>query len=277
MDFQKFTQKSIGAIQNSQNVAAEYGNSEILEEHVLYSLLTQEDGLIPEILKGQGVDVSAFANEVKSAIEKQPRVSGSSQVYMSADLNKALLEAEKQAKSMQDDFVSVEHIMLGIILKATTSVSKLFSKFGVSKDSFLKALLAVRGNQRVTNENPENTYNVLKKYGNNLTEMAKKNKLDPVIGRDDEIRNVIRILSRKTKNNPVLIGEAGVGKTAIAEGLAIRIFKGDVPSSLKNREVFALDMGSLVAGAKYRGEFEERLKAVLTEIKKKRRKNHSLY
>ena len=268
MDFQKFTQKSIGAIQNSQNVAAEYGNSEILEEHVLYSLLTQEDGLIPEILKGQGVDVSSFANEVKSAIEKQPRVSGSSQVYMSADLNKALLEAEKQAKSMQDDFVSVEHIMLGIILKATTSVSKMFSKFGVSKDSFLKALLAVRGNQRVTNENPENTYNVLKKYGNNLTEMAKKNKLDPVIGRDDEIRNVIRILSRKTKNNPVLIGEAGVGKTAIAEGLAIRIFKGDVPSSLKNREVFALDMGSLVAGAKYRGEFEERLKAVLTEIKK---------
>ncbi len=268
MDFQKFTEKSLNAIQSSQSLATEYGNSEIQEEHLLYSLLSQEDGLISEVLKGQGIDSNKLAEETKSEIEKMPRVSGGSQVYASSDINKVFQEAEKQAKNMQDDFVSVEHLMLGLILKSNSTVSKLFSKYGINKDSFLKALLAVRGNQRVTNQNPENTYNVLKKYGNNLTEMAKNNKLDPVIGRDDEIRNVIRILSRKTKNNPVLIGEAGVGKTAIAEGLAIRIFKGDVPSSLKNREIFALDMGSLVAGAKYRGEFEERLKAVLTEIKK---------
>ncbi len=268
MDYQKFTQKSLEALNTAQSLASEYGNSEIQQEHLLYSLLSQQDGLIAEVLKGQEVNVDSLSNEVKSKIETMPRVSGGSQAYVSADLNKALQEAEKQAKSMNDDFVSVEHLMLGIILKASSSVSSMLSKFKITKDAFLKALLAVRGNQRVTNENPENTYNVLKKYGNNLTEMAKNNKLDPVIGRDDEIRNVIRILSRKTKNNPVLIGEAGVGKTAIAEGLAIRIFKGDVPSSLKNREVFALDMGSLVAGAKYRGEFEERLKAVLTEIKK---------
>ena len=250
MDFQKFTQKSLSALQNAQSLAGEYSNSEILQEHMLYSLLTQEDGLILEILKGQGIKTTELIEEIKSKIEKMPRVSGASQVYMSAELNKVFQEAEKQAKSMNDDYISVEHIMLGIILKASSSISASLSKFNISKDSFLKALLDVRGNQRVTNENPENTYNVLKKYGNNLTEMAKKNKLDPVIGRDDEIRNVIRILSRKTKNNPVLIGEAGVGKTAIAEGLAIRIFNGDVPSSLKNREVFALDMGSLVAGAK---------------------------
>ena len=268
MDFQKFTEKSLNAIQSSQSLATEYGNSEIQAEHLLYSLLSQEDGLISEVLKGQGIDSNKLAEETKSEIEKMPRVSGGSQVYASSDINKVFQEAEKQAKNMQDDFVSVEHLMLGLILKSNSTVSRLFSKYGINKDSFLKALLAVRGNQRVTNQNPENTYNVLKKYGNNLTEMAKNNKLDPVIGRDDEIRNVIRILSRKTKNNPVLIGEAGVGKTAIAEGLAIRIFKGDVPSSLKNREIFALDMGSLVAGAKYRGEFEERLKAVLTEIKK---------
>ena len=268
MDFQKFTEKSLNAIQSSQSLATEYGNSEIQAEHLLYSLLSQEDGLISEVLKGQGIDSNKLAEETKSEIEKMPRVSGGSQVYASSDINKVFQEAEKQAKNMQDDFVSVEHLMLGLILKSNSTLSRLFSKYGINKDSFLKALLAVRGNQRVTNQNPENTYNVLKKYGNNLTEMAKNNKLDPVIGRDDEIRNVIRILSRKTKNNPVLIGEAGVGKTAIAEGLAIRIFKGDVPSSLKNREIFALDMGSLVAGAKYRGEFEERLKAVLTEIKK---------
>ena len=268
MDLQKFTQKSLNALQEAQSLAGEYGNSELMQEHLLYALVVQEDGLIAEVLKGQEVNVDELSSEIKSKIEAMPRVSGGSQAYMSADLNKALQEAEKQAKSMQDEFVSVEHLMLGIILKASSSVSLVLNKFKISKDAFLKALLAIRGNQRVTNENPENTYNVLKKYGNNLTEMAKNNKLDPVIGRDDEIRNVIRILSRKTKNNPVLIGEAGVGKTAIAEGLAIRIFKGDVPSSLKNREVFALDMGSLVAGAKYRGEFEERLKAVLTEIKK---------
>ncbi len=268
MELQKFTQKSLNALQTAQNLATENGNSEIVQEHILYALLTQEEGLISEVLRGDNIDISSLTKEVNDKIQSLPKVSGSNSIYMSNELNKALLEAEKQAKSMNDEFVSVEHIMLGIMIKPASSISTIFSKYRITKDKFLKVLIAIRGNQRVTNENPENTYNVLKKYGNNLTEMAKNNKLDPVIGRDDEIRNVIRILSRKTKNNPVLIGEAGVGKTAIAEGLAIRIFKGDVPSSLKNREIFSLDMGSLVAGAKYRGEFEERLKAVLTEIKK---------
>ena len=267
MNAQKFTQKSLEALEKATSIAKENGNSEIDEEHLLFALLSQEDGLIPEILPSMGVDIQAVLNEVKNRLSKLSKVSGG-QVYLSNTLNSAVSEAEKQMASMKDDFLSVEHLMLGLILKPNKAVSDIFSEFKITKDSFLKALYSVRGNQRVSNENPENTYNVLKKYGNNLTEMAKKNKLDPVIGRDDEIRNVIRILSRKTKNNPVLIGEAGVGKTAIAEGLAIRIFKGDVPSSLKNREVFALDMGSLVAGAKYRGEFEERLKAVLAEIKK---------
>ena len=268
MDFNKFTQKSLEAIQNAQSVALENGHSEIVQEHLLYTLFTQENGLIPEILKNIGVSSDEFLTEISAKLSKLAKVSGQKQVYMSNDLNLAFVEAEKQAKNMKDDYVSVEHLFLGLINKANRDVQEIFKKFGISKDVFLKALMGVRGNQRVTNENPENTYDVLKKYGSNLVELARLNKLDPVIGRDDEIRNVIRILSRKTKNNPVLIGEAGVGKTAIAEGLALRIFKGDVPTSLKNHEIFSLDMGSLVAGAKYRGEFEERLKAVLQEVKK---------
>ena len=268
MDYQKFTQKSLSAIQDAQSIAAEYGNPEIQEEHLFYALVSQEEGLIPEIIKGMGLDANSITKDTLNEIEKLPKVSGQSGVYLSQSLNQALVEAEKQAKSMQDDYVSVEHLMLGLFAKSSSKFSKFLSVHSITKDAFLKVLMSIRGNQRVSNENPENTYNVLKKYGTNLTEMAKLNKLDPVIGRDDEIRNVIRILSRKTKNNPVLIGEAGVGKTAIAEGIAIRIFKGDVPTSLKNHEIFSLDMGSLVAGAKYRGEFEERLKAVLSEIKK---------
>ncbi len=268
MDLQKFTQKSLEAINSAQNLASERGNAEISQEHLLYALLTQDEGLIAEIVKGMGIDDAGIASAVMNRIEKFAKVSGGARVYVAESLNKALVEAEKQANMMHDDFVSVEHLMLGLILKADRAVAEIFKEFSLTKDAFLKQLMSVRGNQRVTSENPENTYDVLKKYGTNLVEMARKNKLDPVIGRDDEIRNVIRILSRKTKNNPVLIGEAGVGKTAIAEGLAIRIFKGDVPSSLKNRELFSLDMGSLVAGAKYRGEFEERLKAVLAEVKK---------
>ncbi len=268
MDYQKFTEKSLSAIAVSEQTAREYGNPEIEQEHLLYALLVQDGGLIPEVLKSVNVNAQAMAADVKKRIEKFAKVRGQSATYVSQELSSALNEAEKQAESMSDDYVSVEHLMLGIIVKASDSVSALLNDYAVTKDSFLNALVGVRGNQRVSNQTPEETYNALKKYGSNLTELAKLNKLDPVIGRDDEIRNVIRILSRKTKNNPVLIGEAGVGKTAIAEGLAIRIFKGDVPASLKNREIFSLDMGSLIAGAKFRGEFEERLKAVLTEIKK---------
>ena len=268
MDLQKFTQKSLEALNSAQNLSSEYGNAEISQEHLLYAIVSQEEGLIPEIIKGMGSSPEGIASAAKQRIEKLSKVSGGSKGYISESVNKVLIEAEKQAKSMKDDFISVEHLFLGLIIKADRTVAEILNNFSVTKDAFLKQLMLVRGNQRVTNENPENTYDVLKKYGTNLVEMARKNKLDPVIGRDDEIRNVIRILSRKTKNNPVLIGEAGVGKTAIAEGLAIRIFKGDVPSSLKNREIFSLDMGSLVAGAKYRGEFEERLKAVLAEVKK---------
>ncbi len=268
MDYQKFTEKSLSAIAVLEQTAREYGNPEIEQEHLLYALLVQDGGLIPEVLKSVNVNAQAMAADVKKRIEKFAKVRGQSATYVSQELSSALNEAEKQAESMSDDYVSVEHLMLGIIVKASDSVSALLNDYAVTKDSFLNALVGVRGNQRVSNQTPEETYNALKKYGSNLTELAKLNKLDPVIGRDDEIRNVIRILSRKTKNNPVLIGEAGVGKTAIAEGLAIRIFKGDVPASLKNREIFSLDMGSLIAGAKFRGEFEERLKAVLTEIKK---------
>ena len=268
MNFQKWTEKSISAVQDASNKAQELGNSQIEQEHLLYALLNQENGLIPEIVKGMGVNSNKLLELVDERLSKLSRVSGGSQIYMSNDLNQALVEAEKQAKSMQDEFVSVEHIFLALLQKPSRAVSEIFRSLSISKDSFLKVLKSVRGNQRVTSQNPEDTYDVLKKYGSNLTDLARLGKLDPVIGRDDEIRNVIRILSRKTKNNPVLIGEAGVGKTAISEGLAIRIFKGDVPASLKDKQVFSLDMGSLVAGAKYRGEFEERLKAVLDEIKK---------
>ena len=268
MDFQKWTEKSLSAIQSAQNLTQEFGNSQIEQEHLLYSLLVQENGLIPEIVKSLGIDVNKMIDAVNGKLAKLSKVSGASQVYMASDLNQALIEAEKQAKTMQDDYVSVEHIFLALIQKANREVAEIFRSFGITRDGFLKVLKDVRGNQRVSSQNPEDTYDVLKKYGSNLTDLARQGKLDPVIGRDDEIRNVIRILSRKTKNNPVLIGEAGVGKTAISEGLAIRIFKGDVPASLKDKQVFSLDMGSLVAGAKYRGEFEERLKAVLDEIKK---------
>ena len=268
MDYQKYTQKSLSALQSAESVATEYGNPELKEEHLFYALVSQEEGLISEIIKGMGLDASQISRDALAEINKLPKVQGQSGIYMSQSLSQVLVDAEKQAKSMQDDYVSVEHLMLGLFSKGSSSFVRFLSSHNITKDAFLKVLMSVRGNQRVSNENPENTYNVLKKYGTNLTEMAKLNKLDPVIGRDDEIRNVIRILSRKTKNNPVLIGEAGVGKTAIAEGIAIRIFKGDVPTSLKNHEIFSLDMGSLVAGAKYRGEFEERLKAVLSEIKK---------
>ena len=268
MNFQKWTEKSISAVQSAQNKAQEMGNSQIDEEHLLFALLTQESGLIPEIVKGIGVNLNKFLELVEDRISKLSRVSGQNQVYMSNELNQVLVESEKQAKSMQDEFVSVEHIFLALIQKPNRAVLEIFKSLGVTRDAVLKVLKNVRGNQRVTSQNPEDTYNVLKKYGSNLTDLARLGKLDPVIGRDDEIRNVIRILSRKTKNNPVLIGEAGVGKTAISEGLAIRIFHGDVPASLKDKQVFSLDMGSLVAGAKYRGEFEERLKAVLDEIKK---------
>lgn len=268
MNEQKFTQKSMEAISEAQRLAGDNGNSQIEPEHLLYALLVQENGLISEIFKAENVDLDGLAKAVVTEINKFSKVAGNNSLYVSSALSQALSEAENQAKFMKDEFISVEHLMLGLIVKPNSTLKVMFKRFNIDKDAFLKTLASVRGNQRVTSENPEDTYDVLKKYGSNLVELARKNKLDPVIGRDDEIRNLIRILSRKTKNNPVLIGEAGVGKTAIAEGLAIRIYKGDVPASLKNREIFSLDMGSLVAGAKYRGEFEERLKAVLSEVKK---------
>ena len=268
MNYQKYTEKSMSALSEAEALAREYSNQQLEQEHLFRALLSQDNGLIPEITKSMGIDNNSLIKDLDKQLGKFAKVQGISNIYLSTELANALDEAERQAKNMQDDFVSVEHLVLGLIIKKSKSFSEILNKYNINKDSFLKVLVSIRGNQRVSNQNPEDTYNVLKKYGTNLTELARQNKLDPVIGRDDEIRNVIRILSRKTKNNPVLIGEAGVGKTAIAEGLAIRIFKGDVPSSLKNHEIFSLDMGSLVAGAKYRGEFEERLKAVLNEIKK---------
>ncbi len=267
MNMQKLTQKSMEVIQNARNAAVEYGNSQIEQEHLLYALTDQSGGLIPELLKKLGADGETVANAAVSLIEKLPKVSGGAEVYVSRELEASLNSAEKHAENMRDEYISVEHFMLGIIEKPTAGIKKLLRDFGISSDSFLEALASVRKNTRVTSDNPEGTYDALKKYGSDLTALAREKKLDPVIGRDSEIRNVIRILSRKTKNNPVLIGEPGVGKTAIAEGLATRIVRGDVPDSLRDREIFSLDMGALIAGAKFRGEFEERLKAVLNEIK----------
>ena len=272
MNAQKFTQNSLGAIQNAQNIAVEHQNPQIEEQHLLYSLLTQEDGLIPQLLMKMNVNVNAFQAELMREIEKLPHVSGSGRpannIYVSADVDKVLVAAEKLAENMKDEYVSVEHIFMCILKNPNPVDKKLFKLFNIESEDFYKILATVRGNTRVTSDNPESTYDVLKKYGTDLVERARSKKLDPVIGRDDEIRNVIRILSRKTKNNPVLIGEPGVGKTAIAEGLAQRIVKEDVPNSLKDKTIFSLDMGALIAGAKFRGEFEERLKAVLNEVKK---------
>ena len=271
MNIQKFTQKSIEAIQKAQSLAIENENSQIDQEHLLFALLTQENSLIKELLKKMNVK-EEFEKAIQREIKNKPSMHTNSrqmdQVYIARDVDEALNAAENTAKNMKDEYVSVEHIMLGLMDKANSKLKELFRTFNIDKNSFLKVLSEVRGGQRVTSDNPEETYDALKKYGTDLVEMARKQKLDPVIGRDEEIRNVIRILSRKTKNNPCLIGEPGVGKTAIAEGLAIRIVRGDVPEGLKNCTIFSLDMGALVAGAKYRGEFEERLKAVLQEVKK---------
>jgi ATP-dependent Clp protease ATP-binding subunit ClpB len=267
MNISKFTQKSIEALNNCEKVALEYGNQEIDIEHLVYSLLNQEDSLILKLIDKMGVQTETFAAKIVEALNKRVKVQGG-QPYISNDLNKVLITAEDEAKQMGDDYVSVEHLFLSVIKHPNKAMKEILKSFGIDKERFLQALSTVRGNQRVTSDNPEATYDTLSKYGTDLVEKAREQKLDPVIGRDDEIRNVIRILSRKTKNNPVLIGEPGVGKTAVAEGLAQRIVKGDVPEGLKEKSIFSLDMGALVAGAKYRGEFEERLKAVLEEVKK---------
>ena len=269
---QKFTQKSLDAINSAQSTAIEYQNQSVEQEHILYALLEQESGLIPQLFTKMGVNASDLTGEVKKLVAALPRVTGSGReantVYITQDVDKTLNKAEDTAKNMRDDFISVEHIMLALFDTANDRLKKLFGNYSLDRNKFLAALKEVRGNQRVTSDNPEDTYDVLKKYGQDLVELAKQNKLDPVIGRDTEIRNVVRILSRKTKNNPVIIGEPGVGKTAIVEGLALRIVRGDVPDNLKDRKLFSLDMGSLISGAKFRGEFEERLKAVLNEVKK---------
>ena len=276
MNTNQFTQKTMEALQAAQRIAVEYANNAVEQEHLLAALAQQQDGLIPQMLTNMGTDPNAFAQAALQKVEALPRVTGSgrdpNQIYIGTDLDRALNAAEAQAKQMKDEYISVEHVFLGVLQRPGKGAAELFKAFSITTEKFMQTLSSVRGNQRVTSDNPEDTYNALKKYGQDLVEMAKANKLDPVIGRDTEIRNVIRILSRKRKNNPVLIGEAGVGKTAIAEGLAQRIVKGDVPENLKDRTVFSLDMGALVAGAKYRGEFEERLKIVLNEVKKSKGK-----
>ena len=267
MNIQKFTQKSMEAVNGTEKLAYDYGNQEIEQEHLLVSLLNQEDGLIPKLIEKMEIDLQYFRNDAIQMLEKLTKVSGAGQVYVGKNLNEVLIHAEDEAKAMGDEYVSVEHLFLSMIKHPNRAIKEKFREFGITRDRFLQALSTVRGNQRVTSDNPEATYDTLEKYGYDMVERAREQKLDPVIGRDSEIRNVIRILSRKTKNNPVLIGEPGVGKTAAVEGLAQRIVRGDVPEALKDKKLFALDMSALVAGAKYRGEFEERLKAVLDEIR----------